>query len=1344
MLRRQVLIAVCAVVAIGCGGSSDNTGGTDPTNGTDSTDSTDTTDSTDMTDTTSPDVIDDVGTDPDDVPGTGGEDAETTSPDAPTCEAYCDAVAAACTGDNAQYDSAEACQAYCGTWAQLPLGAAADTEGNTVGCRSYHAGVASESAANAAIHCPHAGADGGGVCGSLCDSYCHLAATNCAGGDGLGLYADDAACATACADFAADGEAGATAGDSVQCRIYHLGVAGSDKDNGSAQTHCPHGGIDGGGVCKDDTPDEPTCEAYCAAITSACTGDNAQYTDEAGCLDYCDDWADLEAGTLGDVDGDTIGCRLYHAGVAAESAENATAHCAHAGPSGGNVCGDWCTNYCGLAMSNCTGDNALFDSDGSCASACEALGATGEPGDVDGDTVQCRIYHLGVAGSKADGAAATHCPHGAVDGGGVCVDDVVEAPTCEAYCAAVTASCKGENAQYTSEDACVEYCATWATLPLGTGADTSGNTVGCRAYHAGVAGGGPADAAIHCAHAGPSGGDVCGTLCENYCHLEELNCSDVFSLFTSAEKCAEACAAFPTGGNANDTSGNNVYCRIYHLGIAGSEGDTSAEVHCPHGDIDGGGQCVVPEPEKPTCDLYCATITANCTGDNTQYADEGSCLTYCGTFAQIPLGAAADTSGNTVGCRAYHAGVAGGGADDAAVHCPHAGPSGGNVCGTWCDTYCQLAGTNCTGDNELYADAATCDVACSNFPDSGAPGAVEGESVQCKIYHLGVAGSDKAGGSAAIHCPHGDVDGGGVCVAPDAPDPTCAAYCALVTTSCTGDNAQYTDEASCVDYCDTWALLELGLATDTDGDTVGCRTYHAGVAAGGPDAAAIHCDHAGPSGGDVCGSWCEVYCDLAGTNCLDSDALYADDAACSAACAGFSATGATGDTDGDTVQCKIYHLGVAGSDWPASAAIHCPHGAVDGGGVCVTSAVAGDTCDDAIPVGALPFTVSGATTGAGADYAYGDSDCAGGPNAAGAASADIAYVFTPGETAKYDIAIDAVHDATLYIVGDCADIGTTCLGASDLIGSGKTEKVTLELTAGTAVFIVVDGWSNATDVSGDYTLTVEKVAAPVGDAVDLVINEIDYDQPGSDSGEFIELYNADAASANLADYVLELVNGNGGAVYASIELGEAGTTLEPGKYLVIGDSAIVDALPAGVLKIALGGTSIQNGAPDGARIVHAGGAVTDQLSYEGDLDGASEGTGGAGTDSGAGSLARCPDGEDTDDNAIDFTKTETTSPGEANACDPVVPGPSFASVQPIFQTHCTGGFCHGGENAGGHDLANSLASATGASYYCPGKTKAECAIVRIEDGSMPLGAPGTVSAEDVATIQAWVDAGTPE
>ena len=42
----------------------------------------------------------------------------------------------------------------------------------------------------------------------------------------------------------------------------------------------------------------------------------------------------------------------------------------------------------------------------------------------------------------------------------------------------------------------------------------------------------------------------------------------------------------------------------------------------------------------------------------------------------------------------------------------------------------------------------------------------------------------------------------------------------------------------------------------------------------------------------------------------------------------------------------------------------------------------------------------------------------------------------------------------------------------------------------------------------------------------LVINEVDYDQPSTDTAEFIELQNVGADAVELSDFTLELINGS--------------------------------------------------------------------------------------------------------------------------------------------------------------------------------------------------------------------------
>ncbi len=70
-----------------------------------------------------------------------------------------------------------------------------------------------------------------------------------------------------------------------------------------------------------------TCANMCADIAKACTGTLNPFPNN-DCATKC---ATLMPGTVTDTAGNTIGCRIYHAGVAGSSAMNATTHCPHTG-----------------------------------------------------------------------------------------------------------------------------------------------------------------------------------------------------------------------------------------------------------------------------------------------------------------------------------------------------------------------------------------------------------------------------------------------------------------------------------------------------------------------------------------------------------------------------------------------------------------------------------------------------------------------------------------------------------------------------------------------------------------------------------------------------------------------------------------------------------------------------------------------------------------------------------------------------------------------------------------------------------------------------------------------------
>ncbi len=98
--------------------------------------------------------------------------------------------------------------------------------------------------------------------------------------------------------------------------------------------------------------------------------------------------------------------------------------------------------------------------------------------------------------------------------------------------------------------------------------------------------------------------------------------------------------------------------------------------------------------QAQTCANYCALIGANCTAANAMYGGAAECMASCMHF---PAGTAADMSGNTLGCRIYHADAA---ATNASLHCRHAGPGGDGACGMNCEGFCAVALGSCAGQGE--------------------------------------------------------------------------------------------------------------------------------------------------------------------------------------------------------------------------------------------------------------------------------------------------------------------------------------------------------------------------------------------------------------------------------------------------------------------------------------------------------------------------------------------------------------------------------------------------------------------------------------------------------------------
>ena len=170
-------------------------------------------------------------------------------------------------------------------------------------------------------------------------------------------------------------------------------------------------------------------------------------------------------------------------------------------------------------------------------------------------------------------------------------------------------------------------------------------------------------------------------------------------------------------------------------------------------------------PLTQDCPTYCSAIATACTGDNQQYSTAATSTNCSATCALFAKGTAADTSGDTLGCRLYHIqNVTKTG--DAATHCPHAGPGGAKVdaatgtCGaSACADFCALEVAVCgtkdaNGANAQYQNTADCMSSCATFTKTPAYSAAttSGATFACRLYHVTNAATTPA--NAAIHCQH--------------------------------------------------------------------------------------------------------------------------------------------------------------------------------------------------------------------------------------------------------------------------------------------------------------------------------------------------------------------------------------------------------------------------------------------------------------------------------------------------------------------------------------------------------------------------------------------------------------
>jgi hypothetical protein len=168
------------------------------------------------------------------------------------------------------------------------------------------------------------------------------------------------------------------------------------------------------------------------------------------------------------------------------------------------------------------------------------------------------------------------------------------------------------------------------------------------------------------------------------------------------------------------------------------------------------------------------------------------------------------------------------------------------------------------------------------------------------------------------------------------------------------------------------------------------------------------------------------------------------------------------------------------------------------------------------------------------------------------------------------------------------------------------------------------------------------VAAAAGPSAGAVlINEILYDPDGPDSGrEFVELINTGAAPVCLEGYCLRAGDGAHEGSWSTLWRGTYADTIEAGGLYVVAESGV----PGAGVYAQLG---LQNG-PDGCALAR-GESWVDVVGW-GPLRYAEYYEGAPAPDVGSGaSLARVPDGHDSEDNSADFVEAPSPTPGRPNA-----------------------------------------------------------------------------------------------
>lgn len=199
-------------------------------------------------------------------------------------------------------------------------------------------------------------------------------------------------------------------------------------------------------------------------------------------------------------------------------------------------------------------------------------------------------------------------------------------------------------------------------------------------------------------------------------------------------------------------------------------------------------------------------------------------------------------------------------------------------------------------------------------------------------------------------------------------------------------------------------------------------------------------------------------------------------------------------------------------------------------------------------------------------------------------SGTTAISFTVTRANGDDGAVSATWTAT-FGTADSADFesGQVFTGSVDFADGETSKTITLDV-AGDTIFEPDETFTVTLSApTGGATITDDTATGTIRtDDYNVFINEIHYDDVGTDAGEAIEI--AGLAGTDLSGWSLALYNFTGGALYSTINL-----------------SGLIPNQDDGYGTLSFTATGLQNGPNDGIALVSPTGVIVQFLSYEGVL-----------------------------------------------------------------------------------------------------------------------------------------------